>query len=172
MKRAITPTQMERVMRDDDLIVSKTNPKGIITYGNPIFVEFSGYTEDELIGSQHNIIRHPDMPRATFKLAWETIAAGREFFAFVKNMTKDGGFYWVLAHITPDFDAHGRIIGYTSVRRCPSRAAVEAISAVYAQMRAAEQAAGAREAIGAGMAVLTSVLENKGMRYEELVFAL
>ena len=141
MKRAITPTQMERVMRDDDLIVSKTNPKGIITYGNPIFVEFSGYTEDELIGSQHNIIRHPDMPRATFKLAWETIAAGREFFAFVKNMTKDGGFYWVLAHITPDFDAHGRIIGYTSVRRCPSRAAVEAISAVYAQMRAAEQAA-------------------------------
>ena len=63
MKRAITPTQVERLMREDDFIVSKTNPKGIITYGNPIFVEFSGYSEDELIGSQHNIIRHPDMPR-------------------------------------------------------------------------------------------------------------
>jgi len=172
MKRAITPTQVERVMRDDDFIVSKTSPKGIITYGNPIFVEFSGYSEEELLGSQHNIIRHPDMPRSAFKLAWDTIAAGKEFFAYVKNMSKDGGFYWVFAHITPDFDANGQIVGYTSVRRCPKRAAIEVISAVYAQMLAAEKAAGARDAIAAGTELLVSVLNDKAMSYEELIFAL
>ncbi|WP_227817327.1 PAS domain-containing protein [Nitrogeniibacter aestuarii] len=172
MKRAITPTQVERVMRDDDFIVSKTSPKGIITYGNPIFVEFSGYTEEELLGSQHNIIRHPDMPRSAFKLAWDTIAAGKEFFAYVKNMSKDGGYYWVFAHITPDFDANGQILGYTSVRRCPKRPAIEIISSVYASMLAAEKAAGARDAIAAGTDVLLSVLNDKGMSYEELIFAL
>jgi len=172
MKRNITPTKVERVMRDDDFIVSKTNPKGIITYGNPIFVEFSGYTEDELIGTQHNIIRHPDMPRAAFKLAWDTIGAGKEFFAYVKNMSKDGGFYWVFAHITPDFDASGHIVGYTSVRRCPTRSAIDTISGVYAQMLAAEKAAGARDAIGAGTAILVGVMEQMRMGYEELVFAI
>lgn len=171
MKRAIVPTQAERVMRDDDFIVSKTDPKGIITYGNPIFVEFSGYTEDELIGTQHNIIRHPDMPRSAFKLAWDTIASGREFFAYVKNMSKDGGFYWVFAHISPDLDADGRIIGYSSVRRCPKRSAIEAIAAVYARMLAAEEAAGARNAIAAGTQVLVEVMSREGMSYEELVFA-
>ncbi len=172
MKRAITPTQVERLMREDDFIVSKTNPKGIITYGNPIFVEFSGYSEDELIGSQHNIIRHPDMPRAAFKLAWDTIQAGKEFFAYVKNMSKDGGYYWVFTHITPDFDANGTIMGYTSVRRCPKRGAIEAITPVYAQMLAAEKAVGARDAIGAGTQVLVDVMTQMGMGYEELVFAL
>ncbi|MCB1890276.1 MAG: PAS domain-containing protein [Rhodocyclaceae bacterium] len=172
MKRAITPTQVERLMREDDFIVSKTNPKGIITYGNPIFVEFSGYSEDELIGSQHNIIRHPDMPRAAFKLAWDTIQSGKEFFAYVKNMSKDGGYYWVFTHITPDFDPSGGIVGYTSVRRCPKRSAIETITPVYAQMLAAEKAAGAREAIGAGTQVLVDVMTQMGMGYEELVFAL
>jgi len=172
MKRAITPTTVERVMREDDFIVSKTNPKGIITYGNPIFVEFSGYSEDELIGTQHNIIRHPDMPRSAFKLAWDTIQSGKEFFAYVKNMSKDGGFYWVFAHITPDFAHDGNIVGYTSVRRCPTRSAIEAITPVYAQMLAAEKAAGARDAIAAGTQVLLDLLKETGKSYEELVFAL
>lgn len=172
MKRAITPINKERVMREDDFIVSKTNPKGIITYGNPIFIEFSGYSEEELLGSQHNIIRHPDMPRAAFKLAWDTIQSGKEFFAYVKNMSKDGGFYWVFTHITPDFGRNGDIVGYTSVRRCPKRSALAKIEPVYQQMLAAERAAGARDAIGAGTAVLLDVLKQMGMGYEELVFAL
>ncbi|MCZ4306530.1 PAS domain-containing protein [Zoogloeaceae bacterium G21618-S1] len=172
MKRAITPTQVERVMRDDDFIVSKTSPKGIITYCNPIFVEFSGYTEEELLGVQHNIIRHPDMPRAAFKLVWDAIAAGKEMFAYVKNLSKDGGFYWVLAHITPDVDISGRITGYTSVRRCPARPAIDIVSAVYAQMLQAEKQAGARDAIAAGTQVLMEVMKAKDMSYEELVFAL
>ena len=172
MKRSITPVQVERVMRDDDFIVSKTSPKGIITYCNPIFVEFSGYTEDELLGVQHNIIRHPDMPRAAFKLVWDTIATGKEMFAYVKNMSKDGSYYWVLAHITPDLDVGGRITGYTSVRRCPRREAVDVISEVYAQMLQAEQRAGPRDAIAAGTQVLVDVMNAKDMSYEELVFAL
>lgn len=150
MKRAIQPSNIERKMREDDFIVSKTNSKGIITYGNPIFIEFSGYSEEELLGSQHNIIRHPDMPRAAFKLAWDTIQSGKEFFAYVKNMSKDGGFYWVFTHITPDFDGKGKVVGYTSVRRCPSADAVAKIEPVYRSMLAAEKAAGSRSAIEAG----------------------
>jgi len=159
-------------MRETDFIVSKTDTKGLITYCNPIFIEFSGYTEDELIGSQHNIVRHPDMPRAAFKLAWDTIQSGKEFFAYVKNMALDGSFYWVFAHITPDRDQAGRIVGYTSVRRSPRRAAITAITPVYAAMLAAEQAAGPRDAIAAGTRVLNDVLQQKGMSYAELAFAL
>lgn len=159
-------------MRDDDFIVSKTDLAGRITYGNRIFIEFSGYDESELLGTQHNIIRHPDMPRSAFKLAWSTIAAGKEFFAYVKNMSKDGGFYWVYTHITPDFGPRGDIVGYYSVRRCPKRAAIEKIEPVYRQMLAAEQAAGAKQAIDAGTKVLLDLLQSTGMSYEQLVFAL
>jgi PAS domain S-box-containing protein len=172
MKRAITPTSVERVMRDGDFIVSKTDRKGIITYGNPIFIEFSGYREDELIGTQHNIIRHPDMPRSAFKLVWDTIQSGKEVFAYVKNMSKDGAYYWVFAHITPDLGSDGSLIGYTSVRRCPSRKAIAAIEPVYRDMLAAEQRAGARDAIAAGTQVLLDLLGKSGTSYEELVFAL
>lgn len=170
--RAITPTRNERIMREDDFIVSKTDLKGRITYGNEIFIEFSGYTEQELLGSQHNIIRHPDMPRAAFKLAWDTIQAGREFFAYVKNMSKDGGFYWVFTHITPDFGPKGEIVGYYSVRRCPRRDALAKIEPVYRQMLEAERAAGARDAISAGTKVLVDLLQQSRMSYEQLVFAL
>lgn len=172
MKRGIAPTTVERMMREDDFIVSKTSAKGIITYGNPIFIEFSGYSEAELLGSQHNIIRHPDMPRAAFKLAWDTIQSGREFFGYVKNLAKDGSFYWVFTHISPDFDQRRNIVGYTSVRRCPQRSALAKIEPVYQQMLAAERAAGARDAIAAGTQVLLDLLKQTGMGYEELVFSL
>ncbi len=77
-KKHIIPTDKEMVMRENDFIVSKTDPKGRITYGNQIFIEFSGYTEKELLGAQHNIIRHPDMPRAVFNLLWDTVTQGRK----------------------------------------------------------------------------------------------
>jgi PAS domain S-box-containing protein len=172
MKRQIQPSAVERMMRENDFIVSKTNAKGIITYGNPIFIEFSGYAENELLGSQHNIVRHPDMPRAAFQLAWDTIRSGKEFFGYVKNMAKDGSFYWVFTHITPDFDAQRNIVGYTSVRRCPKRDALGKIDPVYRQMLEAEKSAGARDAIAAGTKVLLDVLNQTGMSYDELVFSL
>lgn len=172
MKPRITPTRQERSLGDEDFIVSKTDPSGRITYANRIFMALAGYAESELIGTQHNIIRHPDMPRAAFKLVWDTIQAGNEVFAYVKNMSKDGGFYWVFGHITPDLDAGGRIVGYTSVRRCPTRAAIDKIDPVYRQMLAAEQAAGARDAIAAGTKVLVDLLTQTGMTYEQLIFSL
>ena len=170
--KTIQPTQVERKMRAEDFIVSKTDAKGRILYCNPIFIEFSGYTEQELLGKQHNIIRHPDMPRTTFKLAWDTIQSGREFFAYVKNMSKDGSFYWVMAHMTPDFGPQGQITGYTSVRRCPTPEALDYIVPVYEKIREAERSVGAKDALDAGFQVLQNHLAKEGKSYEELVLTI
>ena len=172
MKYKIEPTSHEKRMREDDFIVSKTDPKGRITYGNEIFIEFSGYTEAELLGAQHNIIRHPDMPRGVFKFLWDTIGARNEIFAYVKNMAKDGSFYWVFANVTPDLDAQGNIVGYLSVRRAPRRAAIEVIEGLYGLMLAEEAKAGPRDACDASLALLINVLKEKGLSYEELVLAI
>lgn len=170
MKNKITPTGAERHLDDEDFIVTKTDAKGRILYANRIFIALSGYTEGELLGSQHNIIRHPDMPRSVFKLLWDHIAAGQEFMGYVKNLAKDGSHYWVLATVTPDFDAQRNIVGYTSVRRKPRPEAVQAAGDLYRAMLAAESGAGARDAIAAGSAVLNQAMNGKS--YEQFVLAL
>ncbi len=170
MKSNITPTGTERTLGDEDFIVTKTDPKGRILYANRIFIALSGYEETELLGSQHNIIRHPDMPRSVFKLLWDTIAAGQEFMGYVKNMMKDGSFYWVLATVTPDKDPAGSIVGYTSVRRKPKPDSVRTAAELYRRMLAAEKSAGARDAIAAGAAVLQSAMNGKS--YEQFVLAI
>ena len=172
MKRQITPTAIERVMREDDFIVSMTDIKGRITYGNRIFIEFSGYSERELLGSQHNIVRHPDMPRAVFKLLWDKISNKEECFAYVKNMSKDGGFYWVFTNVTPTFDPAGNITGYFSVRRKPKLSGIEAVTPLYAAMLEAEQKAGPANAVEASGKLLADVLKQKGLSYDELVLAI
>ena len=172
MKRSITPTSVERVMREDDFIVSMTDTKGLITYGNRTFIEFSGYSEEELIGTQHNIIRHPDMPRAVFALLWDTISKGNEIFAYVKNMSKDGGFYWVFTNVTPNFDSNGNITGYFSVRRKPKTSGVATAAEVYRIMLEAEKKAGPANAIAASTKILVDILTEKGLSYDELVLAI
>lgn len=172
MKNKIVPNNKERVMRENDFIVSKTDLKGRITYGNRIFIEFSGYSENELIGTQHNVIRHPDMPRAVFKLLWDTIAQGKECFAYVKNLAKDGSFYWVFANVTPSYDDNGNIIGYLSVRRKPKASGVKIMTEVYKAMLEAEEKAGAKNAMEASTKLLVDILNEKGMSYEELVLAI
>jgi PAS domain S-box-containing protein len=172
MKRSITPTLTERVMREEDFIVSMTDPKGRITYGNRIFIEFSGYSEAELIGTQHNIIRHPDMPRGVFQLLWDKIQAGDECFAYVKNMSKDGGFYWVFANVTPTFDTDGKITGYLSVRRKPRISGIQVVTGLYAAMLEAEKKVGAANAIAASTKLLVDVLNEKGLSYDELILAI
>lgn len=172
MKPNIQPTRHEKVMRENDFIVSKTDTKGRITYGNRIFVEFSGYSERELIGTQHNIIRHPDMPRGVFKFLWDTIGQGNECCAYVKNMAKDGSFYWVFANVTPDYDENGRISGYFSVRRKPRKEAVDVMADVYRAMLAEEQKAGPKDAMAASLGWLVNVLTQKGVSYEELILSL
>jgi PAS domain S-box-containing protein len=172
MKRQITPTSVERVMRDNDFIVSMTDLKGRITYGNRIFIEFSGYTENELLGSQHNIVRHPDMPRAVFQLLWSKIQSREECFAYVKNMSKDGGFYWVFTNVTPIYDDTGNPTGYLSVRRKPKLSGVQTMTAVYAAMLEAERKAGPANAIAASTKLLVDILNEKGLSYDELVLAI
>ena len=128
MEKQVTLTGNERKMGDNDIIVSKTNLKGHITYGNDVFCDIADYTVAEIIQAPHSILRHPKMPRCVFKLLWDQVAAGKEIFAYVLNKTKFGDEYWVLAHVTPSFDENGKITGYHSNRRKPKDSAIKAIS--------------------------------------------
>lgn len=159
-------------MREDDFIVSKTDLKGRITYGNRIFIEFSGYTEKELLGAPHSIIRHPDMPRGVFKFLWDTIQSGKECFAYVKNMSKDGGFYWVFATVTPSHDSDGKIIGYYSVRRAPRREAVQAAEGLYRLMLAEEARVAAPAQPEASLKLLNKILVEKGTSYADFILSI
>ncbi len=174
MRDRITPTTEERRLQENSFIVSRTDPSGKITYANRTFMEISGFPEKELLGVQHNVVRHPDMPRGVFHFMWEELAAGREFFGFVKNLCKDGAYYWVFANITPDFDAEGRhIIGYYSVRRCPPDTAVAAIAPVYQEMSRIEQAASSKkQAPLESLAYLQGLLRDKEVAYEKFVLDL
>lgn len=115
------------------LIVSRTDLAGIITHCNPSFVEMSGYEQEELIGRPHYILRHPDMPAAAFQDLWQTVQQGQQWNGYVKNLRKDGRFYWVYATVIPNI-RDGIITGYTSVRRKPSRAKVQECIQLYAKM--------------------------------------
>lgn len=172
MKYKVVPTDREKVMREHDFIVSKTDLKGRITYGNRTFIEYSGYSEAELLGKPHNIIRHPDMPRGVFKYLWDTLAEGRECFAYVKNLAKDGSFYWVFANVTPSRDEAGQVIGYFSVRRKPKPAALQVMDEVYRAMLAEEQRAGPRDAMDASLAWLSGALASKETDYERFILSL
>lgn len=119
------------------LIVSRTDLNGVITHCNQAFIEMSGYTEAELIGQPHYILRHPDMPKAVFKDAWETVVQGRKWHGYVKNLCKDGRYYWVYATIILNV-RQGQAISCTSVRRKPSRTQVNACIAHYAELKQAE----------------------------------
>lgn len=128
--RKILYTQIETPYPDGKLIVSTTDPQGIITHTNRAFVEMSGYSEAELIGAPHSILRHPDMPAIAFKDLWDTLARGEKWQGYVKNLRKDGGYYWVKATVIANVRG-GQVVGYTSVRRKPSRSKVEECSKLY-----------------------------------------
>lgn len=172
MKNKIKPTQTERLLTEGDFIVSKTDRKGRITYCNEIFIDISGYTEQELLGSQHNIIRHPDMPRGVFHYLWETVKKGEECFAYVKNMAKDGSYYWVFTNVTPDLNEKGEPVGYFSVRRKPEPQAIAAIAGLYGEMLAVEKRVGSQQAVNASLDFLTQQLNQKSISYDEFVLSL
>jgi PAS domain S-box-containing protein len=174
MTRTIIPTNVERFFDAHDIIVSKTDLKGRMTYVNQTFCKIAGYTEQELVGQPHSIIRHPDMPRAVFKLLWDTILDRREIFAYVKNMAKSGDFYWVFAHVTPSFDAGGKIIGFHSNRRVPDPAIVKSVFVpLYADLLRVEQShRNGKDALAAGYQRLIDFVAAKKVAYDELIFAL
>ena len=158
----------EKKLGDDDFIVSKTDLKGKIIYCNEIFTKMSGYQAADLIGANHNLIRHPDMPQIAFKVAWDLIQDKKEFFGLVKNLCADGGYYWVFAYITADLDENGRIISYTSIRRKPPQSAIDQIIPVYKLLVDAEKSGGMK----ASLKILTNFLEENKTTYEELVMNL
>lgn len=170
-KRNVVPVDREMVMDSHEMIVSKTDLKGRITYGNTTFLKYAGFAESELIGTQHNIIRHPDMPRGVFKLLWDTLQRGDEIFAFVKNISSDGSYYWVLANVTPSVDASGNVLGYYSVRRKPNPRAIPVVAGLYREMLAAERSAGTRDAIAASTQVLEKFLKEKQQSYEAMILS-
>lgn len=167
------PTQTERTFGEEEIIVSKTDPKGRITYANEVFQRVGLYNEAELLGEPHSILRHPDMPRCVFKLLWDTVERGEEIFAYVKNMAKNGDFYWVFAHVTPSFDAQNRIVAYHSNRRCPRREAIAKIEPVYRQLLDEENRHQDRKTgMQASHAMLVDLLTQNGIAYDEFVFSL
>jgi len=160
-----TITNDEKVMNENNFIVSKTDTKGVITYANRIFVQMSGYKTDDIIGANHNLIRHPDMPKVAFKLAWDTIKEKKEFFGFVKNLSKDGSYYWVFAYITTDLDNGGNILGYTSFRRKPNKHATTEITKIYKLLNDAEANGG----VSAFEKLLNEYLQHSKTTYDNFI---
>lgn len=172
-RKAVTPTGVERLFGEDEIIVSKTDKKGIITYGNDVFLRIAGYELKEILGKPHNIIRHPDMPRCVFKLLWSRLSAGEEIFAYVNNLAKNGDNYWVFAHVTPTFDTDGQIVGYHSSRRAPQRGAIDVITYLYASLLDEESKHNTPKAgMEAGVNMLVKILEDKGISYDEFIFSI
>jgi len=128
--RKILYSDIESAYPDGRLIVSTTDKNGMITHVNQSFIDMSGYTKDELIGAPHSILRHPDMPPAAFKDLWDTCGRNEKWQGFVKNLRKDGGYYWVKATAIPNV-RKGEVVGFTSVRRKPSRKKIEECIALY-----------------------------------------
>ena len=172
MKLKIAPTQNEVHLNDDEVIVSKTDLTGRITYANRAFMRIADYSENDLLDVQHNLVRHPDMPRGAFKLLWDTLKQEREFFGYVKNMTAHGDFYWVFANVTPDYDANGKVVGYFSVRRTPKKAAVATMQAIYRELLTVETQAGVAKAPAASVEFLQAKLKSLGTTYDQFILSL
>jgi len=174
MSRDASLTGVERTFGKEEIIVSKTDLKGNITYANEVFLRVAGYTETEIMGQPHSIVRHPDMPRAVFKLLWDTLATGSEIFAYVINKAKNGDHYWVLAHVTPSYNSAGEIIGYHSSRRVPDPVTVQTVIVpLYKQLLDIENShENRKEGMNAAFAAVVSLLEEKGVGYDELIFSL
>jgi aerotaxis receptor len=124
----------EEVFFDGRTLISETDTKGVITYVNRKFVEMSGYSAKEAIGQPHSILRHPDMPKAAFEEMWKVVQSGKMWEGYVKNLRKDGKFYWVIVNIIPKYDENDNIIGYTASRKIPNRDMIDKMAAQYKEM--------------------------------------
>jgi PAS domain S-box-containing protein len=146
-------------------IVSKTDVKGTIIFTNKNFSDISGYTQEELIGEPHNILRHPDMPKAVFYLVWKNLLAGKSISGVVKNLAKDGRYYWVIADLEPKFNKHGEIVALTAFRRSAPQDVIDAAEELYSSMLSIEKKHGMETSI----AYLEGFLEEQEMSYDEFI---
>lgn len=153
-----TPKNEEHEVTSVDIIVSKGDEKGDITYANPIFFKLAGYSQVELLEQPHSIIRHPDMPKIVFKFLWDNLKAGKDVKAFVKNLCKDGGFYWVFAHVRVASNPDGSFRNYVSTRKAMSASARKMIEPLYEELLSAEKNSG----MDASLALLEEALKKNG----------
>jgi len=153
-----TPTDNEIEVTSVDIVVSKANEAGDVTYANPIFFKLAGYTQGELLDQPHAMIRHPDMPKIIFKYLWDTIKSGDDVHAFVKNLAKDGSFYWVYAHVRVAKNPDGSFRNYVSTRKSMSSAARAVIEPLYINLLAVENSDG----VDASLKVLEEFLTAQG----------
>jgi len=132
----------EHIVKNVDLIVSKSDEEGNITYVNPIFIKISGYSQANLLEQPHAILRHPDMPKVIFKYLWENIKEGRDVVAYVKNLCADGGYYWVLATVKMAKNPDGSFRNYMSTRKCITENAKVTMSELYQSLLDIEKSEG------------------------------
>lgn len=173
MQTAVAEHNNEVCLQEDSLIVSHTDLSGKISYANRTFMEISGYREQDLLGVQHNLIRHPDMPRGVFRLLWDTLKEGREFFGFVKNRCCNGSYYWVFAQVTVNQDCQGNAINYCSVRRKAPASALEVIMPIYREMqRIEDNCASKKQAPDLSLTYLRDLLQGKNSCYDRFIIDL
>lgn len=160
------PTDNEIKLSTKRYIVSKTDPKGIIEYGNDYFVEISGYSEAELLGQPHSIVRHPDMPKVVFKMMWDRIKAGRNIMAVVKNLAKNGSYYWVVTEFEPKIDTiTNEVLSYTAFRKAAPQKAIDAMTPIYQKLLEIEKTGG----MEASEKYLRGFLEENKTTYDEFI---
>ena len=160
---SVTPTNVEHEVKTVDIIVSKGNEAGDITYANPIFFKLAGYTQGELLDQPHSMIRHPDMPKIIFKFLWDNLKEGKNVNAFTKNLSKDGGFYWVLAQVRVATNPDGSFRNYVSTRKGMTENARKVIEPLYAALLAAEGSSGDMDA---SLKILENFLADNGASLE------
>ena len=161
----IIPNNQEIKLEKDRYLVSETDAKGVITYCNNYFTQISGHSREELIGKQHNLIRHPDMPKVIFKLLWERIQSGKNINALVKNLAKNGKYYWIFTEFKTRIDLDtNTVMGYTAHRKTISHDSIDVISDLYAKLKEIEE----KENIQTAEDYLKQYLKEKG---EEINFA-
>lgn len=168
MQRPI-PKNEEIKLDPHKMIVSKTDLKGTITYVNDVFIDVCGYSQSELIGMPHNIVRHPDMPKIAFKLMWDTINQGKNFRAVVKNLAKDGRYYWVVTDFEPLYDAHTKqIITHTAYRMPAPKKAKETMAPIYAKLVELEKSYG----MDGSLRYLMNFLDENKTTYDDFIGSL
>ena len=167
MKRVIRPIPKENEIQLNPYktIMSKTDKKGIIEYANDYFMEISGYKEWELMGQPHNILRHPDMPKIVFKLLWDRLNMAKPIYAIVKNLAKDGSYYWVIADFKTKIDNDGNITHYARRKAVPD-AVKDNINKIYKNILEIEKSAG----LEASEAYFNGLLEDAGLTYDQFIY--
>jgi len=165
---------VEKHFDENEIIVSKTDLSGKITYGNRTFYRMAGFSESECLGTPHNLIRHPKMPRAVFELLWNTLKSGKEIFAYVLNRSNNGDQYWVFAHVTPSYDSGGNITGYHSNRRAPNPQVVaQHIIPLYDKLLKVEQTApDPKDGLRSSYQAVVDLLAENKIEFNQFMFSL